>query len=316
MKTSKPAIAYGRLSTVDQEKYSRHERQIMEIKSKFKPDYMDFDYDVISGSEGFDKLKTLHSQLFKAAQYNTPLLLEHSDRLLKSWNEQVIKQFNQALKSSNVTIKYAYPNTLWHQRIKNILINDSPRNQRKRSLVRIVDQYLKHRHLVIFPSGNPDNVPPFQSTRILKQLRYYPALTECADHLLELDPPSISPDDFAFTVDAYLGAAYNQKSALNRAGGRIFVPGGQRTYPSCPEHLDLFAVIQHAESQPRYTRLGRPKHVSDQLVADAVNAAGFRNFRGDPFSRKSVWFIRRNPGYRRFCLGDLDLGFLLESPTP
>lgn len=317
MKSVKPAntaIAYGRLSTPNKEKERRHERQIDAINTKFNLDSVDFIYEVEKGDTQWEQRKALHTQLKKAAKLGVPVHVEHSDRLIKSGDDQQINKFMQQLSSFKVEIFYAYPNVLYHRRFLKILTSvDSSSRKRRRSLVRIVDRYLQHRQLVISPFGNPDNVPALQSTAIIKSQVYYPALTSCADQLLELDPLSLSPHDFAFFTDSYLGAAYNHKSRLLRGNGRVFVPDGNRSYPSVPEHLELFAVIKSVESAPRFTRLGAPKRVSDQLVANALNAAGFRNLQNRPFSRKSLWYIRRNPAYARFCSGDLDLSFLLET---
>jgi len=294
------AIGYGRVSTPDQAKKNRFQRQVEAIKTAFNIETMDFDYDETSKKSNFEQRTSLHRQLRKAASNSVPLLVEHSDRLFKSYDEHTINSFLQGIGQYKITIKFAHSNVRFHNRISKIICSTNFSSRKKHHrLVRLVDQYLQHRHLIIFPHGNSDELPPLHPFRSLKRQRYFPALTRCADHLLELDPFTDSPL-FAFTLDAYLGAAYNHKSALVSRNGTKFAPGGQRTYGENPEHFVLFGAIQDLEAVPLFTAAGRPKRMSDAIVARALDERGFANFRGNPFSRKSVWQIRSNPAYLRF----------------
>ncbi len=91
---------------------------------------------------------------------------------------------------------------------------------------------------------------------------------------------------------------WDEGIALLKAGSKAkFVIPPELGYGERPDDQKLFREIRRLEQEQLTTYDGRPKAHSNQSIADALNNLGFRNLRGVPFSRKTVFQVRRSPAY-------------------
>lgn len=288
-----PIIGYGRVEPNTPTQLVGRRHQINSIKKVGGFSKIDFEMDVATGGSSIKKRPALLHQIHKAHEFRVPLCVEAADRVLSTYSKKRIRQLRKELNQFGVQIAVAHNNPMFHLRIRKILAGPNSESQKRRSLVRRVDQYLRWRHGTIFSGTSPAPETPLASYSELKHSKVIPALKRCTKHLLELDADSPEFDWYAY---AYLGAAFEERTELLQTHIRAF------SYGMHPQHARLFQKIHELEQRQLKTFDGRPKSLSSQAIADELNRQGFRNLRGTPFSRKTIFQIRRSPAYRGSAL--------------
>jgi hypothetical protein len=293
-------IFYDRVSTTAQSKKSQSQRHLTFLASRFPNSTLHYACETCAGAVPLHDRPIFLAQHRLAQQSNLPLWLDHADRLLKSFDTPVIASAHSFLSAGGVPLQFLHRSSWIHTAVRSLWASRSPRSARLLVVVQQLRRYLSWRSALLGSRspGASVAVPDPLPWEILRLDPYLPDLSTCADLVLDLVRLPDLPVRL-FYLDAYLGALFNQVAVHRRAvraRRRAFSPG-QRTYGERPADLRLFATVARLESVALFTGSGKPKRVSDQSIATQLNALGFRNLRGRPFSRKNTFDLRRSPGY-------------------
>lgn len=298
-------IAYGRISSRGQQETQDNMYQRTCIAHQFPDARLDFRFDQCSGSTPLASRSAFLKQLKRAERLGLPLVLEHPDRIFKTYSGSVIDRGYNLFQRTGTQFHFVYPNTRFHKTFWKILSGTESDTHKNRNLVRRVEQHLVYRNRILAGSSDISTLPGLSPFKTLEKLPYFHLLEECVGHIFSL--VSI-PDESRrnFFLDAYLGRAYNRKYIEHYAirGKRKSVHIGQRRYDERPEEEELSRIIHRLEQTQNFTLDGRPKPVSNQAIANYLNRnTNFRNMRGQPFSAKNVFDRRRSQIYRQIVEG-------------
>ncbi len=292
-------IAYGRTGPHSEPVGRRYQRSC--IRSQVgtgTPIHMEFDD--APGDAPFSDRPALQFQILQAQATKQPLCVEAMDRILASFDHDKVAGFKKEIDRFGVPVAVAHLNLPTLRRIRRILGSSKTCQQKRRYLVRLVDNYLRWRFSTIYSAGKAENgdsgLAPFGD---LKATTLFPVLATCADHLLRLN---VDGAIFPWHLHGCLGAAWEHRTRVLLEQRNI--PGGQLGYGERENDLEMFQGISRLEQQQLTTWDGRPMAVSNQRIADELNEMGYRNLRGSLFSRKTVFQVRRSAVYLGSVLKD------------
>lgn len=300
-------IAYGRICPDAQVQIVGRRHQINSIKNVGGFSKIDIEFDVASGGSFLKNRPALMQQLHEAHRHGVSLCVESMDRIVTTYDRKRIRRLRKALGEFGVQIAVANINHSLLRRIRRIVSGSKSESQKRKALVQRIDQYLRWRHSSIFPGVASAQEIALVLYRELKNTLIFPVLELCAEHLLELDTKS---REFDWCVHSFLGSAFSARNELlhNHNGS---ADSENLSYGKRPQDAELFKKIHELENRRLKTADGRPKCMSSQRIADELNRRGFCNLRGTPFSRKTIFQIRRGAAY----LGS-GLGRTVTTPTP
>ncbi len=284
-------IAYGRISPGQETVGRRFQRQ--SIRAQVGTGKVDIQFDTVEGDFGFSHRPALLMQLLQARQLGVPLAVESMDRIYSGYDGDQVARFKSEVDKFDVQIAVAHINQPILRRIRRILASPKKRQHQRRSLVRAVDSHLRWRQSTVFSVGRSENgdseLVPYAN---LKTSNLFSVLTTCADHLMRLE---IDSPDLEWCIHSFLGAGWEARTRLLMEQKTI--SGGQVGYGQRPDDPEMFQAIHKLEQEQLTTWDGRPMAMSSQRIATELNRLGFRNLRGVPFSRKTIFQLRRSPAY-------------------